>query len=195
MQLEFLIFRPMEPRDAKEYKDALIETLDDLKLYKSTLVEHPNISVKKTELMIRANQYFQKTNEDFFVLMNGKRMVAYGYAVKRPNREWSELGLWVRKSHQGQGIGAHMLRLLARHAFSRHSPIGVYVVVDSFNLRMCRTAFKLGFTQDTVFEREATSEVDTENLRSGRVSGIDLHLILLKEDMGSLNIDDFPVNA
>lgn len=188
MQLEFLIFRPMEPRDAKEYRNALNETLDDLKLYKSALVEDPNIGVKKTELMIRANQYFQKRNEDFFVLMNGKRMVAYGYAVKRPNREWSELGLWVRKSYQGQGIGVHMLRLLARHAFSRHSPIGVYVVVDSSNLRMCRTALKLGFTQDTVFEREATSEVDAENLRSGRVSGIDLHLILMREDMGSLSI-------
>ncbi len=195
MELKFLKFRPMEPSDAKEYKDALIETLDDLKLYKSSLVEYPNIGVKTTELMIRANQYFQKPNEDFFVLMNGKRMVAYGYAVKRPNREWSELGLWVRKSHQGQGIGAHMLRLLARHAFSRHSPIGVYVVVDSSNLRMCRTAFNLGFIQDNVFEREATSEVDAENLRSGRVSGIDLHLILMREDMDSLNIDDFPINA
>ena len=195
MELEFLKFRPMEPSDAKEYKDALIETLDDLKLYKSTLVEYPHIGVKKTELMIRANQYFQKPNEDFFVLMNGKRMVAYGYAVKRPNREWRELGLWVRKSYQGQGVGVHMLRLLARHAFSRHSPIGVYVVVDSSNLRMCRTALKLGFTQDTVLEREATSEVDAENLRSGRVSGIDLHLILMREDMGSLNIEDFPINA
>jgi RimJ/RimL family protein N-acetyltransferase len=185
----------MEPSDAKEYKDSLIETLDDLKLYKSTLVEHPNIGVRKTELMIRANQYFQKPNEDFFVLMNGKRMVAYGYAVKRPNRDWSELGLWVRKSYQGKGIGVHMLRLLARHAFSRHSPIGVYVVVDSSNSRMCRTASKLGFTQDSILEREATSEIDAENQRSGKVSGVDLHLILMREDMDSLNFDDFPINV
>jgi RimJ/RimL family protein N-acetyltransferase len=195
MELKFLKFRPMEPSDAKEYKDAINETLDDLKLFKSTLVENPNISVRKTELAIRANQYFQKLNEDFFVLMNGKRMVAYGYAVKRPNREWSELGLWVRKSYQGQGIGVHMLRLLALHAFKHHSPIGVYVVVDSSNSRMCRTAFKLGFAQDSILKREAISEIDAENLRSGKVSGVDLHLILMREDMGSLNIEKFPIDA
>jgi hypothetical protein len=65
VELEFLKFRPMEPSDAKEYRDALIETLDDLKLYISALVEYPNISVKKTELMIQANQYFHRPNEDY----------------------------------------------------------------------------------------------------------------------------------
>jgi RimJ/RimL family protein N-acetyltransferase len=195
VELEFLKFRPMEPSDAKEYKDALIETLDDLKLYKSSLVEYSNIGVKKTELMIRANQYFQKPNEDYFVLMNGKRLVAYGYAVKRPNREWSELGLWVRKSYQGQGLGVHMLRLLALHAFHFQSPIGVYVVVDSSNIAMCKAASKLGFTQDSILEREAISEIDVANQRSGKVSGVDLHFILMREYMGSLNIDDSPINV
>ena len=37
----------MVPADVKEYKNALNETLDDLKLYKSSLVENPNTSVKK----------------------------------------------------------------------------------------------------------------------------------------------------
>ena len=62
MQLEFLKFRSMEPADAKEYKNALNETLDDLRLYKSSLVENPNTSVKKINLTIQANQYFHRTN-------------------------------------------------------------------------------------------------------------------------------------
>ena len=188
MQLELLKFRPMEPSDAKEYREALIETLDDLKLYKSTLVEHPSISVKKTELMIRANQYFQKPNEDYFVLMTGKRMVAYGYAVQRPDDEWSELGLWVRKCYQGQGVGTHMLRLLANHAFENHSSIGVYIVHDLSNMGMAKTAERLGFQIDRVLEREDYSEIDTENQRNERVSGIDFHRSLRREDMGSLSI-------
>jgi RimJ/RimL family protein N-acetyltransferase len=188
MQLEFLKFRSMEPADAKEYKDALIETLDDLKLYKSSLVEYPNISVKKTELMIRANQYFQKPNEDYFVLMNGKRLVAYGYAVQRPDDEWSELGLWVRKSYQGKGCGIHMLRLLAQHAFDNHSSIGVYVIHDFSNISMGKTAESLGFETDWIRERELASEVDIRNKQGGKVSGIDVRQSLFRPDMGSLNI-------
>jgi RimJ/RimL family protein N-acetyltransferase len=188
MQLEFLIFRPMEPSDAKEYKDALIETLDDLKLYKSALVEHPNIGVRKTELMIRANQYFQETNHDFFVLMNGKRLVAYGYAVQRSDDEWSELGLWVRKSYQGNGCGIHMLRLLAEHAFKNHPSKGVYVIHDYSNISMGRTAESLGFETDWIRERELESEVDIRNKESGKVSGIDVRQSLYRTDMGSLSI-------
>ena len=188
MQLEFLIFRPMEPRDAKEYKDALIETLDDLKLYKSTLVEHPNIGVRKTELMIRANQYFQETNHDFFVLMNGKRLVAYGYAVQRPDDEWSELGLWVRKSYQGKGCGTLMLQHLAEYAFKNHSSIGVYVIHDLSNISMGKTAESLGFETDWIRERELESEVDLDNKQSGKVSGIDVRQSLLRSEMGTLSI-------
>ena len=188
MQLEFLIFRRMEPRDAKEYRNALNETLDDLKLYKSTLVEHPNISVKKTELMIRANQYFQETNHDFFVLMNGKHLVAYGYAVQRPDDDWTELGLWVRKSYQGKGCGIHMLQLLAEHAFKNHPSIGVYVIHDFSNISMGKAAERLGFETDWVRERELESEIDIENKQKGKVSGIDVRQSLYRTDMGSLSI-------
>ena len=188
MQLEFLKFRPMKPSDAKEYKDALIETLDDLKLYKSSLVEHPYISVKKTELMIRANQYFQQTNHDFFVLMNGKRLVAYGYAVQRHDDEWSELGLWVRKSHQGQGCGIYMLRLLAEHSYKNHPSIGVYVIHDFSNIIMGKAAERLGFETDWIRERELDSEIDIENKQSGKVSGIDVRQSLLRSEMGPLSI-------
>jgi RimJ/RimL family protein N-acetyltransferase len=195
VELEFLKFRPMEPSDAKEYKDALIETLDDLKLYKSALVDHPNISVKKTELMIRANQYFHRPNEDYFVLMNGRRFVAYGYAVQRPDDEWSELGLWVRKSYQGRGCGSHMLGLLAQYAFDNHSSIGVYVIHDFSNIGMGKTAERLGFDTDWIRERELESEVDIKNKQSGKVSGIDVRQSLHRSDMGTLKIDEFPINA
>jgi RimJ/RimL family protein N-acetyltransferase len=187
MQLEFLKFRRMEPGDAKEYKNALNETLHDLRLYKSTLVENPHISVKKTELAIRANQFFHKTNHDFFVLMNGSRLVAYGYAVQRPDADWSELGLWVRKCHQGQGVGTHMLRLLAKHAFENHASIGVYVIHDLSNHGMAKTAESLGFKIDGILEREPSSEIDAENQKSKKVSGIDFHRILYRTDMGSLS--------
>jgi RimJ/RimL family protein N-acetyltransferase len=179
----------MKPGDAKEYKNALNETLDDLKLYKSALVEHPNIGVKKTELMIRANQYFQRPNEDYFVLMNGRRLVAYGYAVQRPDDEWSELGLWVRKSYQGKGCGTHMLRLLVEHAFNNHPSIGVYVIHDFSNTSMGNTAESLGFETDWIRERELESEVDIGNKQSGKVSGIDVRQSLFRPDMCPLRIE------
>ena len=188
MQLEFLKFRRMEPGDAKEYRNALNETLDDLRLYKSTLVENPDLSAKKTELAIRANQFFQKPNEDYFVLMNGKRLVAYGYAVQRPDAEWSELGLWVRKCYQGQGVGTHMLRLLAKHAFDTHTSIGVYIIHDLSNIGMGKTAERLGFKIDRILEREPSSDIDAENQRSEKVSGIDFHRSMYRENMGSLSI-------
>lgn len=188
MQLEFLKFRLMTPRDAKEYKDAINETLEDLRLYKSTLVENPNLSVKKTKLAIEANQYFAKPNEDFFVLMNGKRLAAYGYAVQRPEDDWSELGLWVRKCYQGQGVGTYMLCLLADHAFKNHSSISVYVIHDLSNTAMGNAAEKLGFETDWIRKREAEPVIDVENLHSGKVSGIDVRQSLHRSEMYSLRI-------
>jgi RimJ/RimL family protein N-acetyltransferase len=114
--------------------------------------------------------------------------VAYGYAVQRPDDEWSELGLWVRKSYQGQGVGTHMLRLLAEHAYKNHPSIGVYVMHDYSNISMGKTAERLGFETDWIRERELESEIDIENKQSGKVSGIDVRQSLLRTEMGSLSI-------
>ena len=115
-------------------------------------------------------------------------MVAYGYAVQRPDDDWSELGLWVRKSYQGQGCGVHMLRLLAEHAFRNHTSIGVYVIHDFSNISMGKTAERLGFNTEWIRERELESENDVKNKQSGKVSGIDVRQYLFRSEMGSLSI-------
>jgi RimJ/RimL family protein N-acetyltransferase len=108
--------------------------------------------------------------------------------VKRPDDEWSEVGLWVRKSYQGNGCGSHMLRLLVEHAFDNHPSVGVYVIHDFSNISMGKTAESLGFETDWIRERELESEADIRNKQSGKVSGIDVRQSLYRTDMGSLSI-------
>jgi RimJ/RimL family protein N-acetyltransferase len=188
MQLEFLRFRRTEPRDAKEYKDAMNETLDDLKLYKSELSEGSDLSVKAIRNNFLYGNLFPEKNIDYFVLMNGKHLVAYGYAVQRPGDVWTELGLWVRKMYQGKGCGTHMLKLLAQHAYENHSSIGVYIVRDAGNFAMAGLAKKLGFKYDKMFNREPSHHLDKENIDNDKVAGINVHHIFLWDDRGALNI-------
>jgi len=188
MQLEFLKFRRMEPGDAREYKDAANETLEDLKLYKNELAEGSSMSVKDIRASIHYGNLFPKKNIDYFVLMNGRQLVAYGYAVQRAGDAWSELGLWVRKRYQGSGCGTLMLTLLAKHAFENHSSVGVYIVRDAGNFAMAGLANKLGFKYDKLFNREPSHHLDKENIDNDKVAGINVHHILLWDDRGALSL-------
>jgi RimJ/RimL family protein N-acetyltransferase len=186
MQLEFLKFRRMEPGDAKEYKDAANETLEDLKLYKNELAEGLSMSVKDIRASIHYGNLFPKKNIDYFVLMNGRQLVAYGYAVQREGDAWSELGLWVRKRYQGSGCGTLMLTLLAKHAFENHSSVGVYIVRDAGNFAMAALAKKLGFKYDALFDRKPSHELDKDNIENDRVAGIDIRHSLVWDEKCAL---------
>lgn len=188
MQLELLKFRRISPEDAKEYKDALNETLEDIKLYKHGLENGADMSLKNLRNSFIYSEIFSKPKQDYFVLMSGKRLIAYGYAVQRPGDIWSELGLWVRKMYQGKGCGTHMLRHLAEYALENHSSIGVYFVRDAGNFAMGVLGKKLGFEYDSMFNREPTCELDRENIENERVSGIDIHHVLLRDQMGALRL-------
>jgi RimJ/RimL family protein N-acetyltransferase len=178
MRLELLTFRKMHPKDAKEYKDALHESQDSVGVFKSCLIDEVGIGKRRIALRILAESLDESFPAENFVLMAGSRLVATGFAVKRENSTWVEIGLWVRKQYEGQGVGAYMLEKLRDYALENLECDGVYLVHEASNGAMAHMASKLGFEISEVNQRLESGEIDKRLIAQDVISGFDVMRIL-----------------
>lgn len=178
MQLDLLTFRRERIMDAKEYRDALSETIDSVGLFKTELVQ--DIGVGKRRLMGRIlyRQLDDSDPSEYFVLMAGKRLVAHGYAVKRITESWVEVGLWVRRQYQGHGVGTYMLQQLTSYCLESIECDGVYLIHEASNGAMANIASKCGFEIAEATQRKSTSELDSRLIETDVISGFDVHRIM-----------------
>ena len=178
MQLDLLTFRRERITDAKEYRDALSETIDSVGLYKTELVQ--DIGVGKRRLMGRIlyRQLDDTDPAEYFVLMAGKRLVAHGYAVKRATESWVEVGLWVRRQYQGQGVGTYMLQRLTSYCLENIDCDGVYLIHEASNGAMANIASKSGFEIAEATERKTASGLDRRLIETDVISGFNVHRIV-----------------
>ena len=178
MRLDLLTFRKMHPKDAKEYKDALHESQDSVGVFKSSLIDEVGVGKRRIALRILAERLDESFPAENFVLMAGSRLVATGYAVKRDNATWVEIGLWVRKQYEGQGVGTHMLEKLRDYALENLECDGVYLVHEASNGAMAHMASKLGFEISEVNQRSESGEIDQRLIAQDVISGFDVMRIL-----------------
>jgi GNAT superfamily N-acetyltransferase len=168
----------MHPKDAKEYRDSLQESQDSVGVFKSSLIAEVGVGKRRIALGILAEQLDESYPAENFVLMAGKRLVATGYAVKRENASWVEIGLWVRKQYEGQGIGSYMLKKLRDYVLENHECDGVYLVHEASNGVMAHMASKLGFEISEVNQRSGSGEIDKRLIAKDVISGFDVIRIL-----------------
>jgi|694.fasta_scaffold96271_5 GNAT superfamily N-acetyltransferase len=178
MQLELLTFRKIHPKDAREYKDALHESQDSVGVFKSSLIDEVGVGKRGIALRILAERLDETFPAENFVLMAGTRLVATGYAVKRENATWVEIGLWVRKQYEGQGVGTFMLKKLRDYALENLECDGVYLVHEVSNGAMAHMASKLGFEISEVNQRSGSDEIDEQLIAQDVISGFDMMRIL-----------------
>jgi RimJ/RimL family protein N-acetyltransferase len=110
--------------------------------------------------------------------MAGSRLVGTGYAVKREKDSWVEIGLWVRRQYEGQGVGTYMLSKLRDHALENLECDGVYLVHEASNGAMAHMASKLGFEISEVNQRSGSGEIDKRLIAQDVISGFNVMRIL-----------------
>jgi GNAT superfamily N-acetyltransferase len=188
MQLELLTFRKIHPKDAKEYRDAIHESQDSVGVFKSSLIDDVGVGKRRIALGILAARLDESNPAENFVLMAGSRLVATGYAVKRKNATWVEIGLWVRKQYEGQGVGNYMLKNLRDYVLENLECDGVYLIHEASNGAMARMASSLGFEISEVNQRSGSGEIDKRLIAQDVISGFDVMRILHnpKADTGVL---------
>jgi GNAT superfamily N-acetyltransferase len=178
MQLELLTFRKIHPKDAKEYRDAIHESQDSVGVFKSSLIDDVGVGKRRIALGILAARLDESNPAENFVLMAGSRLVATGYAVKRKNATWVEIGLWVRKQYEGQGVGNYMLKNLRDYVLENLECDGVYLIHEASNGAMARMASSLGFEISEVNQRSGSGEIDKRLIAQDVISGFDVMRIL-----------------
>ena len=178
MQLDLLTFRRIRPSDAKEYKEALHESIESVGVFKWGLVDEIGQGKRNIALNILWNQIDESQPDQHFVLMAGKRLVAKGYVVKRENSTWVEVGLWVRSQYQGMGVGEYMLRKLTEYSLENFECDGVYLVHEASNGAMASLASKVGFEIAEAKQREPAEALDKRLIEDEVISGFDVHRIM-----------------
>jgi hypothetical protein len=178
MQLELLTFRKIHPKDAKEYRDAIHESQDSVGVFKSSLIDDVGVGKRRIALGILAARLDESNPAENFVLMAGSRLVATGYAVKRKNATWVEIGLWVRKQYEGQGVGNYMLKNLRDYVLENLECDGVYLIHEASNGAMARMASSLGFEISEVNQHSGSGEIDKRLIAQDVISGFDVMRIL-----------------
>jgi len=178
MQLDLLTFRKEQIGDATEYRDALHETIESIGIYKTDLVQDIGVGKRRIKSQILFRQLDPSHPAEYFVLMAGKRLVSFGYAVKRTESTWAEVGLWVRRQYQGQGVGEHMLKQLTLYCLENLECDGVYLIHEASNVAMARTAGRLGFEISDVKQRKIDSDLDRDLIANDVISGFDIFRIM-----------------
>jgi RimJ/RimL family protein N-acetyltransferase len=145
-----LRIRAPRPGDGATVNAAIIETLDDLRRFPSSLpwaMEEPTIA--RSELYCRrgAGHWLQRT--DLPMLMFERTSGEYAGGTGLHRFDWShgvfEIGWWCRKRFQGCGLVTEAAAAVSEFAFKYLHARRVWCAGDEENPRSWRVAERAGF--------------------------------------------------
>jgi RimJ/RimL family protein N-acetyltransferase len=152
-----LVIRSPSPEEAPAMRDAIVETLDDLKPWMPWAQHEPSLDEVR-EGCLRAVARFQN-GEDFQVrcfLRDGGRFVG-GSGLHR--WDWAvpkcEIGYWVRRSCAGRGYVTEVVAELTRFALRDLGAERIEIRTSTRNVRSRRVPERLGFTLEGVLRNDA----------------------------------------
>ena len=129
-----------QQKDLVQYSPSRIETLEELKAYVETAVDH----------------YYHKTAFPFIVYDKEKQ--AYAGCTRFMNINWEykvlEIGsTWIGREFQGTGLNANMKFLMLRYAFETLNFEKVEFRIDERNIPSRKAVEKLGATLEGILRR------------------------------------------
>ncbi len=129
-----------QQKDLVQYSPSRIETMEDLKDYVQTAVDH----------------YYHRTAIPFIVYDRLKQ--AYAGCTRFMNIDWDnkvlEIGsTWIGREFQGTGLNVHMKFLMLQYAFETLNFEKVEFRIDERNMRSRKAIEKLGATLEGVLRK------------------------------------------
>ena len=163
---ERVYIRPCMPGDGKKVYEAVIRSLDELKLWMPWA--HFEQSVEDAEKLVREAHAKFILREDFrlhyFLKSDDSFIGSGGY----PRFNWStkcfEIGYWIDSKYTGQGYATETAKLLVDFAFDLLDANRVEIRVDTKNNASRKIPEKLGFQLEGIL-RHISYAVDGTDLR------------------------------
>ncbi|MFG6449028.1 GNAT family N-acetyltransferase [Roseateles sp. BYS180W] len=154
------VLRAPQPGDGAALHAAVLETLQELQQWMPWA--HAPMSVEHNEAEVRRMSAEFTLRQDLPYLIwaqgeGGHRSALLGSVALR-RMDWAlrkfELGYWLRRSSQGQGLASEAVRLLAGMAFSQLQARRVEIRMDERNVGSRAVAERCGFEFEGLLRRD-----------------------------------------
>jgi RimJ/RimL family protein N-acetyltransferase len=153
---EFLI-RIYRPGDGAELARAVMESYDHLRPWMPWA--SPDVPVEESEVRVRGFVARYLQNEEFVlgVFQGSHQIGSTGFHLRGGPIGFgnAEIGMWIRASHAGQGLGTRVLQAMLKWGFEEWGWERLMWRCDSENLASARVAEKCGLTLEGVMRSDA----------------------------------------
>jgi RimJ/RimL family protein N-acetyltransferase len=154
-----LLIRAPRPGDGRVVHEAVVETLEDLRRYPSSMrwaLETP--TVERSESFCRRGAALWLLRADLPMLLfrradgefvGGSGLHRFDWAERR-----FEVGWWCRRRDQGQGFITEAVRAVIDYAFAHLGARRVFALGDDANRKSWRVCERVGMTYEGTMKSE-----------------------------------------
>jgi RimJ/RimL family protein N-acetyltransferase len=144
------ILRTYFPGDGEKMSEAVNSSYEHLSVFMAWAKEHQ--SAEESEGLVRTFRAKYLTNEDFVIGIfspdESQLLGGTGYHLREGPLQFgnAEIGMWIRASEAGKGLGTAVLNALVQWGFTEWGWNRLAWKCDINNVASQRTAEKAGFT-------------------------------------------------
>lgn len=154
---ERLTIRAPRPGDGKVVNEAILETIEDLRIWMPWALNTP--TVEDSELVARNGYVKWLKREDLLMFLFLKETNTFVGGSGLHRIDWSvpkfEIGYWCRKKFQGQGYVTEAVAAISKFAFEVLAARRVEIRMDEYNIKSKNVAERLGFPLEGLHVNDA----------------------------------------
>ena len=167
-----LLIRPPQAGDGPAYHAAVNASREHLRRF-LPWVDSSHLTQEDSENMVRMFQAkFQTRSDVILALFDRHTQQLYGGSGMH-RMDWSvpsfEIGYWIHKDHEGQGLVTEAVNAITRYAFTQLQAQRVEIRCETDNVRSRAVAERLGFERDGILRH------DRRKIHSGELTDTWVH--------------------
>jgi RimJ/RimL family protein N-acetyltransferase len=183
-----LVFRPPNPMDARDYAEAVNDSLPELKAF-MPWAHFPQSEASQFRRLVGAQHDYWRGHELIFGIFAEPAHVLVGSIGLHPrllNGSGLEIGYWSRSAHAGRGIMTTAVRCMVVYGFSYLGLTRIQCGHNAANLASARINDKCGFLVEGQLRN--FEDLPTEAMRAAGYQGTTVTVLrgLVPEDVPGL---------
>jgi RimJ/RimL family protein N-acetyltransferase len=151
------VLRAYRPGDGAAMQVAVNTSYDHLRLWMPWATPEQSLEASEANCRRFAGEYLLNQNYTLGIWIGDELVGGTGFHLREGPPEWrnAEIGMWIRASHAGQGLGARALAALLRWGFEDWGWERLTWRCDTRNLASARVAEKNGLRLEGTHRSDA----------------------------------------
>lgn len=142
-----LLLRPWRVADAARLKDAIDRNLTQLRQWMPWAMDEPSPLKVIEERILKFEQDFAAGADSVYAIFSADEAEVLGGTGLHPRIDGGvEIGYWLDRRHQGQGLATEAAQALCAEAFAHPDIERVQIRCDPRNVKSAAVPSRLGFT-------------------------------------------------